>query len=217
MGKRYFLLFVLLQSLNGFAQVPVSQEPRHHNVFENNYVRVLDVQIPPGDTSEFHKHETPSVFIVLQPTKTGSQVLQEESKATALAKDASISFEGFYTTPRIHRVWNEDTILFHVMDIEILSKEHGTGTPIELKDFQLLFDEKPVRAYRLTLKAGLVIEMKRDSPLLIVGLSNGMNRVSVNEKSFGKKGDFIFISPGSNIRFKNPEQQSYSFAVLEIK
>jgi hypothetical protein len=217
MRKLYILLLVLLQTLDSLAQVPVSQEPRHRNVFENNYVRVLDVQIQPGDSSQFHKHETPSVFIVLQPAKTGSQVLQEESKATALAKDANISFEGFYITPRIHRVWNEDSILFHVMDIEIISKEHSSSTPIEQKDFQLLFDEKPVRAYRLTLKAGLAIEMKSDRPLLIVGLSDGRNQVSVNEKSFGKKGDFLFISPGSSIRFKNPEQQSYAFAVLEIK
>jgi quercetin dioxygenase-like cupin family protein len=217
MGKHYILFVILLQTINGFAQVPVSQEPRHHNVFENNYVRVLDVQIPPGDTSQFHKHEIPSVFIVLQRPKIGSQVIQEESKATALFKDASITFEGFYTTPRIHRVWNEDSVLFHVMDIELLSKEHSTSAPIEQKDFQLLFDEKPVRAYRLNLKTGLTIETKRERPVLIVGLSNGASRVSVNEKSFGKKGDFLFIPAGSSIRFKNPEQQPYSFAVLEIK
>lgn len=77
------------------------------------------MHVPPGDTSQFHKHETPSVFSVLTPRKTGSEVIKEEAKATALAKDASISFEGFYTTPRIHRVWNEDTAEFHVMGYRI--------------------------------------------------------------------------------------------------
>lgn len=65
--------------------VPVRDEPMHHNVFQNEYIRVLDVRIRPGDTSQFHKHETPSVFIVLHPVKTGSEVRIEEQKATALS------------------------------------------------------------------------------------------------------------------------------------
>ena len=75
------------------AQVPVSQEPKHHNVFENSFVRVLDVHLLPGDTSLFHKHETPSVFIVLNPVKTGSEVIIEDGASTALLKDSAISFE----------------------------------------------------------------------------------------------------------------------------
>src|SRR6478736_1140948 len=121
--KRIYLLSLLFISyIHCPAQVPVSKEPMHHNVFENAWVRVLDVHIPPGDTTQFHKHETPSVFIVLHPVKTGSQVIQEEQTSTALRGDSSISFESFATTPRIHRVWNEDSTEFHVMDIELLSK-----------------------------------------------------------------------------------------------
>ncbi len=99
MGKCFTLFTFFLQALLCSAQVAVSKEPRHRNVFENNVVRVLDVRVPPKDTSQFHKHETPSVFIVLNPAKTGSEVITEEIKATALSKDATISFEGFYTTP----------------------------------------------------------------------------------------------------------------------
>jgi len=35
----------------------VSQEPRHHVVFANAQFHVLDVNIPPGDTSLDHRHE----------------------------------------------------------------------------------------------------------------------------------------------------------------
>src|SRR6476660_3927863 len=118
--RKIYLLFALFITVHCLAQVPVSKEPMHHNVFENAYVRVLDVHIKPGDTTQFHKHETPSVFILLHSVKTGSEVIVEEAKATVLKKDAFISFEGFYKSPRIHRVWNEDTIEFHVMDVEIL-------------------------------------------------------------------------------------------------
>ncbi len=215
---RYFIFLpIFLLSLISSAQVLVSQEPRHHNVFENSFVRVLDVRVPPGDTTQFHKHQTPSVFIVLQPVKTGSEVIMEETKATVLAKDATISFEGFYTTPRIHRVWNEDSSEFHVMDIEILSKkQHEIARPTQQKDFQFLFEEKPVRVYRLTLDVGKDIRITAKAPYLIVGLTDSV-KARVDKKWFNKKGDFLFISSGQSIRFSNKDHLPYSFAILELK
>src|SRR3954471_12338639 len=200
MKKYYFVLVFIVQVFFCSAQtvMPVKDEPRHHNVFENSFVRVLDVRIKPGDTSLFHKHATPSVFIVLHPVKTGSEVKVEEQKATALSSpDPSITFEGFYKSPRIHRVWNEDTARFHVMDIEILSKGgHAVSTPIQQDGFKLLFDEQPVRAYRLTLQGGTNTQVQRQNPLLIVGLTDAAQPLSVNSKSFSKEGDFLFVPAG---------------------
>ena len=39
------------------AQVPLSQEPRHRVTFENAQFRILDVNVPPGDTTLDHLHE----------------------------------------------------------------------------------------------------------------------------------------------------------------
>jgi len=221
MKKYQFLLVLIIQAFYCSAQtvVPLKDEPRHHNVFENAYVRVLDVRIKPGDTSLFHKHATPSVFIVLHPVKTGSEVKVEEQKATALSSpDPSISFEGFYKSPRIHRVWNEDTAQFHVMDIEILNKGgHAAHAPIQQDGFKLLFDEQPVRAYRLTLQGGSTAQVQRQSPMLIVGLTDAAQPLNVNKTSIGKEGDFLFIPAGQAVQFSNQNGQAYSFAVLEMK
>src|ERR1700737_4238085 len=132
-------------SLSCRAQIPVSQEPRHHKVLENEWVRVLDVHIPPGDTSLFHKHSTPSVFMLLSSARSGSEVLQEDTSAHAVMH-GGIWFETFYKTPRIHRVWNSDTLEFHVMDVELVHPRHGEiGALIGEKAFRVLFDEIPVR------------------------------------------------------------------------
>lgn len=49
MNCRFFLPALLLAvACAAQAQIQVSKEPRHHNVFENKMVRVLDVRIPPG-------------------------------------------------------------------------------------------------------------------------------------------------------------------------
>ncbi len=107
-------------SLEAFAQIPVREEPRHKNVFENEIVRVLDVRIPPGDTTLYHTHETPSLFVTFTNTKTGSQELNK-SKKEGRSTSGTSSYNAF-TIPRIHRVWNSDLELFHVMDMEILTR-----------------------------------------------------------------------------------------------
>jgi hypothetical protein len=217
--KALLLLLPICISCTGISQVPVRQEPLHHNVFENNWVRVLDVHIPPGDTTQFHKHETPSVFIVLNPVKTGSQVIQEEQTSTALRGDSAISFESFATTPRIHRVWNEDTTEFHVMDIELLSKgQPAIASPFSnVPGSQLLIDAIPARVYRLIIEGGKNLQVNNKRPLLIVGLTDNTGKVSVNNKSFSRKGDLIFIEPGKSIHVSNKSNQPFSFALLEFK
>src|ERR1700676_647048 len=104
--KKYLLFalaFLILYSLCP-AQVPVGKEPRHHNIFENDHVRILDVHIPPGDTTQIHIHAAPSVFLILtNSVKVGSQVISEEKKARLNPTDyENIWFEGFYKQPRIH-------------------------------------------------------------------------------------------------------------------
>ena len=49
MSNKYFVVVSLFASLSLKAQVPVRDEPRHHNVFENNYVRLLDVFVSPHE------------------------------------------------------------------------------------------------------------------------------------------------------------------------
>src|SRR5450432_4066982 len=193
-------------------------EPRHHNVFENAYVRVLDVHILPGDTTLFHKHETPSVFIVLSNAKTGSEVISEGATINAPATYGNIWFDGFYLRPRIHRVWNSDTIEFHVMDIELLHKAYGEiDPPLQTNSISMLFNEKPVRGYSCLLNAHSTINLNgRRCPVLIVGI-NDAGEVTINNKLFKQKGDFIFIAEGSKSVFSNKSDSTAHLAILELK
>jgi hypothetical protein len=72
--RELFVLVLILKLTNLTGQVPVHEEPRHHLVFQNKEIRILNVLIPPGDTSQYHIHTTPSLFIRLSSTTTGSQL-----------------------------------------------------------------------------------------------------------------------------------------------
>jgi hypothetical protein len=220
--KKYILL--ILTNIAGYyfcpAQVPVRNEPRHHNIFDNGTVRILDVHIPPGDTSLFHIHATSSVFLVLSERKTGSQVISEEDRSKSpIPHYGNIWFEGFYTQPRIHRVWNSDTAEFHVMDIELTKKNHiSPDPPIRQNGFVFLFEEIPVRAYRLTLIAHQEIFLtERKTDLLMIQLSDPDTKVLANQKYFYKKGDFVYIPNGKNLSIKNKQDRTAEFAFFELK
>lgn len=208
--RNHLLLLALAMNLAyyGTAQIQVSQEPRHHKVFENEWVRILDVHIPPHDTTLMHKHSTPSVFMVLSNTKTGSQVLIEPGKPSFA--NGNIWFESFADTPRIHRVWNEDTVEFHVIDMELLHTPSSNAHPIPAIPFSMeLFNVKPVQAFRVTMPPGKSFTLPAlNAPLVIVGLTGpaatGLTATDaapsgatatgiVNGKPFTKKGEYLFL------------------------
>jgi hypothetical protein len=221
--KKYllFTLTFLTACLFSKEQVPVSKEPLHHNIFENGHVRLLDVHIPPGDTTRIHIHATPSVFVILtNEVHVGSQVISEEKRANLNTTDnENIWFEGFYRQPRIHRVWNKDTTEYHVMDIELTGKNFIPISPaIQDKSFTLLFDEKPVRGYRINLDSAAVISLPaRKADVLIIRLTDSSGAVYINEKVFYKKGDWLYIPGGRAIRFSNEGTTKAEFAFLELK
>ncbi len=224
------LLLIISALLNNTAvnaQVPVSQEPRHHKVLDNGYVRLLDVRIPPGDTTQFHIHATPSVFVILTDAKTGSDVVSEEDRsASPIQHYGNIWFEGFYVKPRVHRVYNGDAHMFHVMDIELTNKKYLTiDSPLNQKGFVFLFDEKPVRAYRLTLTSGQLLSIQpRKADILMIRLNDSTENAGASQilhynhraytNNFHKKGDYSYIESGKAFELKNEGRKMLNLLFL---
>lgn len=64
---------------NGQSPImPVHQEPHHRQVFQHGPMRILDLQLPPGDVSWFHTHEWPVYYLTTSDSPTVSQNLGEE-------------------------------------------------------------------------------------------------------------------------------------------
>jgi hypothetical protein len=203
------------------GQVPVSKEPRHHNILENSHIRLLDVHIPPGDTTQIHVHATPSIFVILtNKVKVGSQVISEEKNIKLNpSDDENIWFESFYKQPRIHRVWNSDTSEYHVMDIELTNTKFiPIDSPIRQKAFTLLFDEKQVRAYRLSIAKIVNIPIPaRKADILVIRLTDSKNNIQVNGKPLLKMGDYIYIPSGNSFEIINGENRKDELGFFELK
>src|SRR5258708_18670935 len=102
-NKLVFLSALFIISSGVKAQVQVRNEPRHHNVFENKYVRILDVNIPPHDTTLQHIHSTPSVILMFSNTVTATQ-LKGRNWVESTSVAGSVFYRDFSKDTVIHRV-----------------------------------------------------------------------------------------------------------------
>ena len=222
---RIFLVILLqLTILALFAQeVPVSKEPRHHPVFENKKVRILNVHLPPHDTSLYHLHSTPSVFISLSTTKTAAQLKGEQPTPFGLSTQGNIWFENLSPPhTRIHRVWNEDNSTFHVVDVELFTDDSPfTNKPLTIDHSQLVTDTPWVRVYKIELNKSEKVELPKsgDSFVLIAINDATVDIVQDNKriKDRIREGDHLWINAGEKIMITNKQNEKAAFALLEIK
>ena len=219
MRKFYFISLSLLISLVTAAQVAVRDEPRHHSVFENEYIRILDVYIPPKDTTQFHVHNTPSVFISFTKTATGSQLIGGQP-LKSISGAGDVWYDSLATT-RIHRVWNEDTSWFHVMDIELTAGKPKNNPPLLQNTYTgLLFNQPLVNGYRLKFSAGTQLELPSSaSGYLLLSTDETTIEYKTKEsvqKRLMKAGHYIWIEAGRPATV-TAVYRSASFLLLQVK
>jgi hypothetical protein len=220
MLKYILLTAVITYSIVTTAQIHVRDEPRHHNVFENEFIRILDVYLAPGDTTLYHLHNTPSVFIIFTNTNVGSQLIGKQSQ-----KGANITGEVSYdnlNTPRTHRVWNEDTSWFHVMDIELTSTKQKKNTAVlQNSALKLLFNEQQVIGYSIELKAAGNIQLPSStSGYLLISKSKSVIEFKIDHEAqdrIMKPSHYIWIEAGKNFSMKVMDNQPANFVLLQFK
>ena len=219
MVKKNLLTFLFITSFfaNAQAQVPVREEPRHKPVLLNKYIRLLDVWLPPGDTTMFHIHATPSLFVVLTNTLTTSQVM-----GGTWISDRSVAGKTWYRTfipdTLVHRVANIDTVSFHVNDIEILSSFDALSHKAPIA-YPVIFSNEKAIAYQLTKSSVNGKVIKGRGPIiaeLITGVAefHDLDAKTVTAMQAGK---YLYISPGNSFYFAPSGNGEMNMIVFEIK
>lgn len=220
MRKFYLSLVVICSFLWTNAQVAVRNEPRHHNVFENDYIRMLDVFLAPRDTTQFHIHSTPSIFTSLSKTITGSQLIGQQP-VTSISTPGSCWYDSL-TTPRIHRVWNEDSTWFHTIDIELIAvKPRGTQPPLQDPSLELFFNEPLANGYHVNLQAGRKIELPAlTSPYLLMSTGDAAVEYKINGHTHFRKmksGHYFWIDAGETFSIASKEKAPANFLLFQLK
>jgi len=124
-------LFIVAAAAIAGAQVPVHQEPRHRPTFENAEFRILDVNIPPGDTSLDHRHDFDVATVSMTSgTDTRSRIVGQEwgpiRPPRALGEANVTEYAG---KPQSHRVENVGKSAYQLFAVENLKKSGWSTTP----------------------------------------------------------------------------------------
>ena len=119
------LLFLATAALAQHQQsVEITAEPSHHQVFQNEYVRVFDVTVGPHATTLVHRHNHDYLFVTLGDSDVVSVRPGEKPVALKL-KDGEVRF-----TPGnfAHAAVNQSERPFHNITIELLKPSTNVKT-----------------------------------------------------------------------------------------
>lgn len=107
------------------AAIPTAEEPHHHPVLENSYLRALRVSIPAGDATLLHEHGVAYVYVSLGPADFANAVAGKPEVRVKLT-DGQVGYSrgGF-----AHLVRADAGIPFNNVTVELL---HPQGEPHNL-------------------------------------------------------------------------------------
>jgi hypothetical protein len=136
--------------------VPANEEPRHVVKLENEWVRLVDVEIPEGEQTLYHTHALDYPYVLVTSVTLYNQIYGEEAKDVQM----NAGFVGYYDAATkgayTHRFINRGPGAFRAIGIELLkppSSSTAPGLP-PMAGAEIALDNKRVGAYRIKLAPG---------------------------------------------------------------
>ncbi len=135
--------------------VEVRDEPRHRRRFENEFVRVYDVLIPPGDTTLYHRHTEDTFYVAVNEATVRDRTWGEDEPRTGTAPAGSCLCRPHRARPLIHQVHNLGPGEMRLIGAEIKAAPAvTTAAPLSAAGHALTLERDRLRVYELALEPG---------------------------------------------------------------
>lgn len=189
--------------------VHVLDEPRHRTVYVDGDVRLLDVQVNPGDNSLPHTHDSAIMYTFIN---LGRGLDGRVSSITRYVDE-----------PFTHRVGNSGEELFQIIALT----SFADSVPDDTEDLPLGLTQDPelengwFRAWRLTLDAGESYQpITHLNPAFVVQVSEGASQVQRADGITGallQPGHWSALHAGQGYVLHNPADQPVTVVVKEAR
>lgn len=221
--------FLAVPMLHAQSPVPVYREPLHRLVWEEGPVRVLDVQIAPGDTTLFHVHDTPMLAVRIAVSPVDVQVLgagwggvgpTDRTHFYPGAIDADTSYA---LRPVTHRVTNAGTAPFHLIGITNAGSGIVTGQSTSGSDLPGTIEHTSAwfQASRLAVPVGANGRwFSASTPQVLVQLSE--SRVDVERETGATTllhgtASWVYLAAGTHYRIRNSGTAPGSLVFVAVR
>jgi quercetin dioxygenase-like cupin family protein len=100
------------------AQVPLEKEPHHKVMLDTLLLRILEITVPPGETTLDHRHEYDIATVALGTASTRTKRPGEEWAAPRIRPLGSLDLVEYTGKPVVHMVDNPDKTPYHLIAVE---------------------------------------------------------------------------------------------------
>lgn len=187
--------------------VNIVDEPRHRTMLRDGQLRLIDVQINPGDTTLPHTHDSAILYTFIS---NGDGPLNGRVSSTTTYVDEQFT----------HRVKNEGPGLFRIIALA----NYGDAVTLIEPDLStppmvVQLENEWFRSYRLELEAGESGPVTTHThPVAIVQVSDGLIHVSRADgitEELKTMGDWAWRDAGISYQIHNRSQQAVSVVINE--
>ena len=229
MRLRWALALILLLPCIAHAQaaIPVAEEPFHPPVFSNEFVRILNVTIPPGRSSLLHRHDNDYVFVMLRDGSMTSVREDGYSVSLQLSKGETRFTRGGFA----HTATNDGDTTLRILAVELLK---GAGAEIcgaqsppceklqaDLPVHKILIETERVRVSTVHMEPNVGDMHRHDYPHLIIALDPLRLRNEVAGKTPEilrlKAGEYKWLAGDFTHTLTNVGKAAVDQVVIEFK
>lgn len=126
----------------------------HVPVLSNDYVKVLNVRIPPRRDSGYHRHSLDSVAVLMSDATRTNTTLGAEPVARPAQPRGTVAFSPYARDPLVHTVTLQGDQTFHNIVVELLQPSAGRTPSDRPPIYTPVLDNERVRVWRLVLEPG---------------------------------------------------------------
>jgi hypothetical protein len=217
-----------------FAQqdkpVPMHKAPFHIPVFSNDYIILLNVNIPPGRNTGYHTHYAVSVSVNLSPASQTNQIYgSSEVSAPGTGGSGEPGRATFNNVtkdgPHTHKATNVGPTPFHNISF-ILKDRAPSGIAVSdragVAGYTQIMDNARLRAWRAVLKPGETAgQVTHTAAGLRIYVRGGvLAEIAPGSADRGmapSEGEFIWQDAGQTRAVKNTGTTAIEFVEFELK
>ena len=228
-GGMLILLLAVVAAL-AWAQdtertVPVHQEPRHRMVLEDGSTRILHVQIHPGDTSLWHTHAEPILYVSFGATTE----IRTQGQGAAWSAPVNVfptappsrvlSNTTYAKQPLTHRIQNVGKNLFELIVVLNTTAGDEARAPRDAG-----FEGEPeltngwFRTYRLSVPPDQSARHVHKAPVVVVQTSTGA-ATGIGRRVFGFNGptSWGYFDADEAHELRNRADTAVEFVEVELR
>lgn len=222
----FIISLLLIYASRVFAQapVPMHEEPRHRLMLTHQHLRVMDVKILPGDTTLFHVHDVPALYVAVSAAPVDMQLLNGKWGGTHPAADpgrkpGDVNVDTSYVRkPVTHRVTNVGSQLFNLIAIT-----NSTLSPVDSGTAEMPGDVELQNRWftqsRTRLSTGAAPRWYlASSPTIVVQPVPGeatLSRDSGEKHVLNSPGSWALVPAGARYQLTSPG--SATLVVVQVK